>query len=115
MTFVLPESLRAWGGDAFAATLKRELGALPSGALPLHPGTTQGGYVDDGDIAVTVLDATEDARCIQARVGVFFTEVVPSCSCGDEPLAVNAYCAVRIGIDRDTAEATFAVVPELPD
>lgn len=112
MTIVLPESRNAWGGDDFAATLKRELGALPPGSLPLARGTTQGGHVDDGDIAVTVLDAVEDTDAIRVRAGVFFTEVVPSCSCGDEPLETNAYCVLSIGIDKATAVAAFAVASD---
>lgn len=107
----LPETLRAWGGADFDRVLRRELGALPSGTLPLDGGTSQGGYVDDGDIAVSVLGATEDTQSVQARVGIFFTEVVPSCSCGDDPLEVNAYCTVQIRVDKATAEAVFAVAP----
>lgn len=114
MSCILAETLRAWGGAAFAETLKRELAALPSGSLPLARATTQGGQVDDRDIAVTVLGATADADAIRARVGVFFTEVVPSCSCGDDPLEVNAYCVLRIDIDRTTAAAAFSVVADVP-
>lgn len=110
----LSESLRAWGGDDFDGTLKRELGALPAGTLPLDQGTTQGGYVDDANIEITVLNTTAAARSVQTRIGVFFTEVVPSCSCGDEPLQANAYCVVQIRIDKATAEATFAVEPDMP-
>lgn len=112
MSCVLADSLRAWGSAAFAATLKREVGALPPGSLPLARATTQGGQVDDRDICVTVLDAAADADGIRARVGVFFTEVVSSCSCGDDPLEVNAYCVLRIDIDRGTAAAAFTVVAD---
>jgi hypothetical protein len=114
MTAALSDTLRAWGDADFDRTLKQELCALPSGTLPLAMGTSQGGYVDDGNIAVTVLSANDDARSVQARVGILFTEVVPSCSCGDEPLEANAYCVVQIRIDKATAEATFAAVPDLP-
>jgi len=115
MTVAMPESMRAWGGAGFDGMLKQEIAALPAGTLPLNQGTSQGGYVEDTNIEITVLNTTADARSVQARVGVFFTEVVPSCSCGDEPLEANAYCEVQIRIDKATAEATFAVVPELPD
>jgi hypothetical protein len=114
MTVTLPDALRAWGGPGFAPALKRELGALPSGVLPLHRGTTQGGHVDDSAISVTVLHAVEGARGLEARVGVFFTEVVPACSCGDDPLEVNAYCVLRIAIDKNTAAAAFSVEPDPP-
>jgi hypothetical protein len=114
MTVAMSETLRAWGGDDFDGMLKQEIAALPAGTLPLNQGTSQGGYVEDTNIEITVLNTTADAGSVQARVGVFFTEVVPSCSCGDEPLEVNAYCVVLIRIDKATAMATFAVEPDMP-
>lgn len=112
MSCILADSLRTWGSAAFAATLKRELSALPSGSLPLARATTQGGQVDDRDLAITVLGASDDTDGLRARVGVFFTEIVPSCSCGDDPLEVNAYCVLRIDIDRGTAAAAFTIVAD---
>jgi hypothetical protein len=108
----LPNSLRDRQTDCFALTLKSEIGNLPAGTLPLDQGVTQGGYVDDSDMAITVLHATEDDASIQAKVGVFFTEIVASCGCGDEPMPTNAYCDMQVRIDKATAEAEFTLIPE---
>jgi hypothetical protein len=106
----LPDSLRAWQTNSFNQTLKRELRALPGGTLPLHKGTTQGGLVDDSDIAVTILRSSEDGSSIQAEIGVFFHEIVGGCSCGDDPVADNSYCELRITIDKISAEAHFSLI-----
>jgi hypothetical protein len=108
----LSTSLGVWGSDAFAPTLKTEVEGLPPGALPLAEGTLRGGQVDDSDLAVTVIDFSEDAGWIRARVGVFFNEVVGGCSCGDEPEPETAYCELLVSIDRATAEAEFSVIAE---
>lgn len=106
----LPEALKAWNTDAFAATLKAELEALPAGALPLQQAVSQGGYVDDSAVTVTVITSGKDWEAITAKVGVFFTEVVASCGCGEEPMPVPAYCVLRVRIGSATGEADFQVV-----
>ena len=106
----LAASLGNLGDDAFARTLKTELEGLTMGSLPLEKGTTQGGQVDDSDISVTVIDAFDRETSIQAKVGVFFREIVGGCSCGDEPVAENAYCEILVSIDKETAVAEFSVI-----
>jgi hypothetical protein len=105
-----PEALAAWQSDVFGRVLKEEIESLSPGTLPLHLGTAQGGFVDDSDIAATVLTSAEEAGSICADVGIFFTEIVGGCSCGDEPEAVNAYCRLRIHIDKSSAEARIGHV-----
>lgn len=107
----LVNALRDWKSDTFALTLKREIEGLRPGTLPLVEAAGQGRYPDDGDVAVTVLRTGEDEGAIEAGVGVFFTAVVGSCGCGDEPYGENAYCELLVRIDKATAEAEFAVVP----
>ena len=58
------------------------------------------------------LEVREHGDWICARVGIFFNEVVGGCSCGDDPLSVNAYCQIQVSIDRASAEAEFAVIAE---
>ena len=106
----LPDSLQAWGSDAFFSTLKNELERLVPGTLPLEKGVAQGGYVDDGQITATVLHADDNAQAIQARAGIFFTEIVINCGCGDDPMETNAYCELHIRIDKTTARADFEVI-----
>lgn len=117
MSIHLPATVRAWDGNghesgdgvACATALKEELTALPTGSLPLDEGTSQGGYVDDRGVVVTVLRVCGDAAAVQARIGVFFTEIIASCGCGDEPQATNAYCELEVRIDRQTAAAVFTI------
>ena len=55
MPLRLADARGDWTGPGLAAALKRALESLPPGSLPLHLGMTQGGMVDDTDIAVSVL------------------------------------------------------------
>lgn len=105
----LPALLEAWNTDRFLPVLKAEMRALGPGVLPLFQGTTQGGLVDDRDIAITLLQASRDEAAVWLEVGVFFSEIVGGCSCGDDPVADNAYCELRIRVDCSTAAADFQV------
>ena len=87
-----------------------ELEQLASGSLPLEKAVTQGGYVDDSHITATVLHADADAGAIHARAGIFFTEIVINCGCGDDPMETNAYCEMRIRVDKTTGQADFELV-----
>jgi hypothetical protein len=100
-------SLHAFGTDGFAAALQRELRALPPGRLPLAGAAVQGGHVDDATIGVSVLSAEQTADTIDVNLGVFFTEIVGGCSCGDDPYPSNGYCELRLRIDRRTGAASF--------
>jgi hypothetical protein len=106
----LPETLRAWGTDRCAHLLKREILALKPGTLPLHLATKQGGMIQGGARDLTVLAVEDDGNSLLAHIGVFFTEVVGGCSCGDEPLTVDSYCELKLRIDKRSAEADLEVV-----
>lgn len=96
----------------FKQRLKFELENLKQGVLPLEKGLSQGGLVDDSDISVTVLNHQDDESKITAKIAVFFTELVGHCSCSDdfELSAYNAYCEMRVCIDKQTAEVEFLEV-----
>ena len=108
----LPRSLRSWGTDRFALTLKEEVRALPAGTLPLQNAVAQGGLVDESDLALTVFHSEDDARGIRTNVGVFFTEIVINCGCGADPMPQNAYCTMQITIDKVTADTAFHVLSD---
>lgn len=103
----LQQCLGLTDAQAFARSLAAALRALPRGTLPLDAGCDQGGRVDDSDISVSLLDNAEGPERITARVGVFFTEIVGGCNCGDDPLEVNAYCILEVTIDRSSGVATI--------
>jgi len=108
----LLNSLRAWNLDTFAQTLKDELEHLQAGTLPLDKGVAQGGFVDDNDISATILNFSDNEAAIQANVGIFFTEIVINCGCGDDPFETNAYCEMHISIDKTTGQAEFEVLQD---
>ena len=105
----LHNSLRAWNTATFAATLRAEILGLGAAALPLHEAAAAGS-VDAGDIELTVLGSTDSATEIHVNVGVFFTEIIAGCSCGDEPSTNNAYCELQVSIDKSTGLARFALI-----
>ena len=106
----LTESLQCWRSGGFDKKLKHELESLPAGTLPLENALTRCGTIDDSDIAVVVISSREQGGCIECRVGVFFTEIVAGCVCGDDdPAPETAHCEMRVRIDTATAEAEFRV------
>lgn len=101
------KALKAWKTSEFNTALKTAVVCLPPGALPLATGTTQGGLVDDQNISATILRSNETEHAIQAHVGIFFTELVPSCNCGENPDEINAYCEIEVVLNKDTADVRF--------
>ena len=108
----LPNAARARGTEALKSTLKRDIENLGGAGLPLQAGTQHGGHVDDRHLSATILDVAETGAVVQAKVGVFFDEVVGGCSCGDEPFTASAYCELRVRLDRRSGEATFEPVAD---
>ncbi|MDH3342480.1 MAG: glucosamine--fructose-6-phosphate aminotransferase [Gammaproteobacteria bacterium] len=103
-------SLLDYSSEDFKRALKERLEKCDKQLLPLHKGTTQGGYVGDEPITATVLRVTEQTDNIQADVGIFFTEIMICCGCGDDPMPVNAYCEMRFDINKQTAEAAIELI-----
>jgi hypothetical protein len=108
----LLDALRVSRPGQFEKALKHELENLPAGTLPLENGTSRGGFVDDSNISVTVINARQYEHSIQAKIGIFFTEIIVGCGCGDEPMPENAYCEMLISIDKSTSAARFRVIPQ---
>lgn len=108
----LTAAVRDWGTEQFERTLKSDIEALDGGCLPLYQGTQAGGRVDDSDLSVTVISSRARGSVIESCIGVFFTEVVGGCSCGDEPFTQPGYCELRVTIDRHTARAGFELIDD---
>lgn len=105
----LAAALRDWNSEVFAETLKNELEALPPGSLPLLQAASRG-VPDDRELRVMLLHAADHQDGIQAKVGVFFNEILAGCNCGDEPTSLQSYCEMQVSIDKTTAEAEFSVL-----
>lgn len=111
----LPASLRAWGSDAFAATLKHELESLPTDALPLRDALRIGSHVLTGSHGVRLLSASEHAGVLRVRIGLFFSSVIAGCSCADDPTPIEPiaeYCECLVEIDRADARARVMLVDD---
>lgn len=104
------QSVLEFHSSSFQRTLKTQIKSLPSGSLPLEKALTQGGYVDDDDIDVAILSNTETEEIITLKLGVFFTEIVINCGCGDDPMPINAYSEMNMLINKLTYEATFEII-----
>lgn len=104
------QSIQHYPSDDFKRILKVEIEAIDRKLLPLEKGTAQGGYVSDEPITATVLRVEELANTIQADVGIFFTEIVICCGCGDDPMPANTYCEMRLLIDKQTAETEIEII-----
>jgi hypothetical protein len=103
-------SLQHYPSEDFKRALKDEIEACDKKLLPLEKGTTQGGYVSDEPITATVLRVTETNDSIQADVGIFFTEIVICCGCGDDPMPTNTYCEMRLLINKQTADTEIKII-----
>lgn len=105
----LEKSLAAWGGEAFAVTLKAELEAISPEALGLQKAANWPLQLD-APVTVSVMDVQADAVSLHARVGVFFTETIAGCNCADAPMERPAYAELGIAVDRNTAEMTITLL-----
>ncbi|MCW8891038.1 MAG: glucosamine--fructose-6-phosphate aminotransferase [Sedimenticola sp.] len=102
---ILQQALQDWATADFEASLKTELMALDPGLLPLQKGVNQGGYVDASNLELSLLSANDNGGEIAAKVGLFFSEIIAGCSCGDDPVTEAVYCEMNITIEKLTAVA----------
>lgn len=108
----LPNSLRDWQTDTFESSFKSEMERFRRDVLPLKDAIEDLNSVDDSDLGVTFISATDDDNAINAKVGVYFAEIVSCCSCGEDSPVEEAYCEMSVVIDKATADAKFSVEPD---
>lgn len=111
----LTKSIQAWGTPHFDSTLKTDIEAITPDLLPLQQGLSMSSYVADQKFAVTVLNIFEHEQIIRIKAGIFYSGILAGCSCADDPSPSNEnpeYCVVQIDINKRTAEATVALLPE---
>ena len=104
------QSLQHYPSDDFKRILKTEIEACDKKLLPLEKATEQGGYVSDEAITATVLRVTDQTDSVQVNVGIFFTEIVICCGCGDDPMPTNVYCEMNFVINKRTTEAEIKIM-----
>ena len=59
-----------------------------------------------------VIGCRDTGDVIIANVGVFFTEIVINCGCGDDPYETNAYCELDVTIDKSSGKTRFAIAAD---
>lgn len=111
----LKQTLAAWGTEAFRQALKEEIGALDARLLPLQEALSRGSHSLEGRHEAVLIGAADLGATLRAKVGLFFTSIIAGCSCADDPTPRNEeteYCVLQVDIDKRTAEATVALLPE---
>ena len=98
-----------WDTDTCNATLVSSIMALGPCAMPLQQGLSQGDMASERPEKVTVMSSHETESEIIIKLGVFFTEIISGCSCGDDPVSLNGYCEMQLTIDKLSGEANFRV------
>ena len=105
--------LTAWGTPAFEEMLKSAIVQMDATLLPLQQGLSQSSYTDGANRSVIFLGITDAADCIQIKAGIFYTGMIPGCSCADDPTPMNEiaeYCEVQLKIDKITAKTTIMLL-----
>ena len=112
---ILDRVLEAWGTPAFRDVLKAALEQLSVEQLPLQQGLSQSSYACDDNIRVVIISVAEKSGLIRATAEIFYTGMIPGCSCADDPAPIDEYtehCEVRIDINMQTAETVVSLLSE---
>jgi len=111
----LTKTLNAWGTPDLKDILKKEIEQLDAGQLPLQQGLSTGSYAIDGKLNAMIIGVFEEAGFIRVKAGIFYSGIIASCSCANDPTLINEeseYCVVQLDIDKQTAETTIALLAE---
>lgn len=106
------ECLGHFPSKEFSRRVKAVIEQCERKLLPLEGATTQGGYISDEAITATILRVTDQRERIQVLAGIFFTEIVICCGCGDDPMPVNAYGEMLFDIHKHTAVCAVRIISE---
>jgi hypothetical protein len=111
---MLMESLRAWKTPAFTDVLKEELEGLDVAALPLQQGLAHSSYALEDKFQVMIISVSEESNLIRVKTGIFYSGLIPGCSCADDPTPAteySEYCEVSFVINKITADTTVTLLP----
>ncbi len=109
----LTKALDAWGTPEFENVLKKEIGRMDAGQLPLQQGLTTGSHVVDGKLDAMIIGVSEEAGFLRVKAGIFYSGIITGCACADDPTPVNEeneYCVVQLDIDKHTAETVIVLL-----
>ena len=106
-------SLEAWNRADFPDVLKQEIASLAMMPLLLQRGLRYSSVALADKLSVSVLKTSEDNDYVLANAGLFYTGIIPGCSCADDPTPIdesNEYCEILIRINKITAESSITLV-----
>lgn len=112
---ILETALNAWGTPAFEETLKRAIVQMDAALLPLQQALAQSSYTDGAKRSVSILDVADGAGVIRVKAGIFYSGIIPGCSCADDPTPmseISEYCEVLFEIDKGTAQTTVQLLAD---
>ncbi|SMN13591.1 hypothetical protein BHECKSOX2_714 [Bathymodiolus heckerae thiotrophic gill symbiont] len=79
--------------------------------LPLIECCRHSGNIDEDSIDISLFSSAESEQVIQLKIGVFFREIIPGCTCSDDPLQAisyeNGYCELQVKVDKNTSKVSF--------
>ena len=108
-------ALNAWGSTAFEPTFKRSIENLHVDLLPLQQALARSSYTDGANRSVTIIHVSDDAQYIRVKTGIFYSGIIPGCSCADDPTPMSElteYCEVQFDIDKRSAETTVSLLTD---
>jgi len=109
----LTAALNAWGTPAFEEIFKQAIMQMDVALLPLQQALAQSSYTDGAKRSVTILAVTDEAGLVRVKAGIFYTGIIPGCSCADDPTPmseISEYCEVLFEIDKITAETRLTLL-----
>ena len=110
----LTSVLTAWGSAEFETVLKRAVTQMDLDALPLQQALSHSSYTDGADRSVSIISVIDGPMFIQAKMGIFYSGIIPGCNCSDDPTPMSSlteYCEVQFDIDKVTATTTVTLLP----
>jgi len=109
----LSNALKAWQTPDFVSLLKKELEGLDVTELPLQQGLRRSSYALENKFQVMIITVSEESDLIRAKTGIFYSGLIPGCSCADDPTPIteySEYCEVSFAINKTTAETTVTLL-----
>jgi hypothetical protein len=111
----LSNALNAWGTPAFEPILKDAITHMDAALLPLQQALARSSYTDGANRSVSILDVADAAGFIRVKAGIFYSGIIPGCSCADDPTPmseISEYCEVLFEIDKSTAQTTVQLLAD---
>lgn len=108
----LRKSLRAWNSPDFVNVLKEEVESLNVVELPLQQCLSQSSYATENDFHVIVISTSDDSEFVRTKIGIFYSGLIPGCSCENDPTPVSEYaeyCELQLDIDKTTANTMVTI------